>query len=183
AREAVAGAQSPVPMLSATVRRLERRAAQAPALIEPAVKALDAALTALDDARGHLEAALREADRRPGELQPIQERPVALPAAARKYNVPVEGLKPLAARYAAALGLIDAGAERLAALEAAARTADAHYRDAAAALSHDRKTTAESLDSAVNGELKPLKLERAKFVTEIVTEPEQGGPHGIDRIE
>jgi len=41
AREAVAGAQSPVPMLSATVRRLERRAAQAPALIEPAVKALD----------------------------------------------------------------------------------------------------------------------------------------------
>src|SRR5215472_16417780 len=50
AREAVAGAQSPVPMLSATVRRLERRTAQAPALIEPAVKALDAALTALDDA-------------------------------------------------------------------------------------------------------------------------------------
>src|SRR5215467_7485103 len=46
AHEAVAGAQSPVPMLSATVRRLERRAAQAPALIEPAVKALDAALTA-----------------------------------------------------------------------------------------------------------------------------------------
>ena len=183
AREAVAGAQSPVPMLSAAVRRLERRTAQAPALIEPAVKALDTALTALDDARGHLEAALREADRDPGELERIEERLFALRAAARKYNVPVDGLNALAARYAADLGLIDAGAERLAALEAAARTADAHYREAAAALSRDRKTAAESLDSAVNGELKPLKLERAKFVTEIVTEPEQGGPHGIDRIE
>src|SRR5262249_15426622 len=41
----------------------------------------------------------------------------------------------------------------------------------------------ESFDSAVNDELKPLKLERAKFVTEIVSAPEEGGPHGIDRIE
>src|SRR5215472_3631412 len=181
--EAVAGAQSPVPMLSATVRRLERRSAQAPALIEPAVKALDAALTALDDARGHLEAALREADRDPGELERIEERLFALRAAARKYNVPVDGLNALAARYAADLGLIDAGAERLAALEAAARAADVHYREAAAALSRDRKTAAASLDSAVNEELKPLKLERAKCLTEIVTQPEEGGPHGIDRIE
>ncbi len=183
AREAVAGAQSPVPMLSAAVRRLERRTAQAPALIEPAVKALDAALAALDDARGHLEAALREADRDPGELERIEERLFALRAAARKYNVPVDGLNALAARYAADLGLIDAGAERLAALEAAARTADANYREAAAALSRDRKTAAASLDRAVNDELKPLKLERAKFVTEIASEPEEGGPHGIDRIE
>src|SRR6185437_7492314 len=38
AHDAVAGTQSPVPMLSAAVRRLERRAAQAPALIDPAVK-------------------------------------------------------------------------------------------------------------------------------------------------
>jgi len=183
AHEAVAGAQSPVPMLSATVRRLERRAAQAPALIEPAVKALDAALTALDDARGHLDAALRQADHDPGELERIEERLFALRAAARKYNVPVDGLNALAARYAADLGLIDAGAERLAALEAAARAADVHYREAAAALSRDRKTAAASLDSAVNEELKPLKLERAKFLTEIVTQPEEGGPHGIDRIE
>ena len=183
AREAVAGAQSPVPMLSATVRRLERRTAQAPALIEPAVKALDAALTALDDARGHLDAALRQADHDPGELERIEERLFALRAAARKYNVPVDGLNALAARYGADLGLIDAGAERLAALEAAARAADAHYREAAAALSRDRKTAAASLDRAVNDELKPLKLERAKFLTEIATQPEEGGPHGIDRIE
>ena len=60
--DSVSGPQSPVPPLSAALRRLERRAVQAPALIEPVVKAIDAALTALDEARTHLEQALRAAD-------------------------------------------------------------------------------------------------------------------------
>jgi DNA repair protein RecN (Recombination protein N) len=183
AHDAVAGTQSPVPMLSAAVRRLERRTAQAPALIDPAVKSLDAALAALDEARGHLDAALRAADHDPDELERLEERLFALRAAARKYNVPVDGLNALAGQHAADLGLIDAGAERLAALEAAAQAADAQYRQAAAALSRKRKKAAEGLDRAVNGELRPLKLERAKFLTEIASEPEAGGPHGIDRIE
>src|SRR5262249_20566761 len=55
AHEAVAGTASPVPALSAAVRRLERRGTHAPTLVEPAVKAIDAALNALDEARGHLE--------------------------------------------------------------------------------------------------------------------------------
>lgn len=183
AHEAVAGAQSPIPTLSAAVRRLERRAAAAPALIEPAAKALDAALTALDEASRHLDAALRTADYDPRELERIEERLFALRAAARKYSVPVDGLNALAERYAADLALIDASAGRLAALEAAARAAEAQYREAAAALSRNRRTAAETLDSAVNDELKPLKLERARFVTEIVTEPEAGGSHGFDRVE
>ena len=32
-------------------------------------------------------------------------------------------------------------------------------------------------------ELKPLKLERAQFTTEIDSDPEAAGPHGIDRVE
>jgi len=98
AHDAVAGAQSPVPLLSATVRRLERRAAQAAALIEPAVKALDAALTALDDARRHLDAALHTANHDPSELEKIEERLFALRAAARKHNAPVDERNALAAR-------------------------------------------------------------------------------------
>src|SRR5262249_61048802 len=43
AREAVAGAQSPVPMLSAAVRRPERRTAPAPAPVEPAGEGVAAA--------------------------------------------------------------------------------------------------------------------------------------------
>src|SRR3984957_11254805 len=43
-QDAVSGHQSPVAALSAAVRRLERRAANSPALIDPAVKAIDVAI-------------------------------------------------------------------------------------------------------------------------------------------
>ena len=51
------------------------------------------------------------------------------------------------------------------------------------ALSGRRKSAAEKLDRAVNTELKPLKLERARFTTEIAADADTPGPHGIDRIE
>ena len=183
AQDAVSGSQSPVPALSAAVRRLERRAVQVPALIEPAVRAIDTALNALEEARAHLEHALRTADHDPRELERIEERLFALRAAARKYGVSVDDLNALAARHTADLALIDAGAERLAVLEKAAREALELYRAAAAALSEARRKCAQKLDKAVNGELKPLKLERATFSTQIETESEAGGPSGIDRVE
>jgi DNA repair protein RecN (Recombination protein N) len=179
--EAVAGPQSPVPPLATAVRRLERRAAQAPALVEPVVKAIDAALSALDEARTHLEHALHVADFDPGELERIEERLFALRAAGRKYNVQVDALAVLARRYEADLALIDAGAERLAALEKDAQDAVARYRQTAEALSVARKRTAQKLDKAVNAELKPLRLERAQFSTEIESEGE--GPEGLERVE
>ena len=179
--ESVTGPQSPVPPLATAVRRLERRAAQAPALIEPAVKAIDAALAALDEARGHLEQALRAADYDPRELEPMEERLFALRAAGRKYNVPVDELGALARRHEADLALIDAGAERLAKLEQEAREVAARYRQAAEALSAARRGAAATLDKAVNAELKPLKLERAQFSTEIGGDGE--GPDGLDRAE
>jgi DNA repair protein RecN (Recombination protein N) len=79
--------------------------------------------------------------------------------------------------------LIDAGAERLAQLEAAARAASVDYDKAAAALSEQRRRYAAALDKAVNSELKPLKLERAHFTTEIATDAQAAGSHGIDRVE
>jgi DNA repair protein RecN (Recombination protein N) len=183
AHQAVAGSQSPVPMLAAAVRRLERRQAQAGSLIAPAVRAIDAALTALDEARAHLEQALAAADQDPRVLERIEERLFALRAAGRKYNAPVDDLAALAARYAADLALIDAGAVRLAALELTAADCAEAYAKAAATLSERRRRVAEMLDKAVNGELKPLKLERAKFSTAIESDAAAAGPHGIDRVE
>jgi DNA repair protein RecN (Recombination protein N) len=183
AHEVIAGASSSVPALAGVIRRLERRASQAPSLVEPAVKALDVALTALEETRSHLEQALRTADFDPAELERIEERLFALRAASRKYNVPVDELAAMAARYKSDIALIDAGEDRLKALEAAAREAEADYRAAADRLSKARLQAAKALDKAVNGEIKPLKLERAKFSTEIVSDPAAAGPNGIDRVE
>jgi DNA repair protein RecN (Recombination protein N) len=183
AQDAVSGSASPVPALSAAVRRLERRGAQAPGLVEPAVKAIDAALQALAEAGDHLQHALRVADHDPQELERIEERLFALRAAGRKYNSPVDALNALAERYTRDLALIDAGAERLAALETIAKETEARFTAAAAKLSVARRKAAEKLDKAVNAELKPLKLERAKFSTQIESEAEAAGPNGIDRVE
>ena len=97
AQDAVSGDHSPVAALSAAVRRLERRAANAPALVEPAVKAIDTAINALEEADQHLAAALVAADFDPAELERIEERLFALRAASRKYSTPVDGLAALAA--------------------------------------------------------------------------------------
>mgnify|MGYP001255420779 CR=1 FL=1 len=183
AQEAVGGSNSPVPALAAAVRRLERRAANSPALVEPAVKAIDIAINALEEADQHLSAALVAADFDPAELERIEERLFALRAASRKYSTPVDGLAALAAKFVADVALIDAGADQLKRLEAAAAEADQRYGAAAAKLSAARSKSAEKLNKAVNAELAPLKLERAKFMTQIESDANAPGPQGIDRIE
>jgi DNA repair protein RecN (Recombination protein N) len=183
AHDLLAGSSSAVPALWAAIRRLERRVPQAPSLVEPSVKALDAALNALEDTRAHLEAALRTADYDPAELERIEERLFALRAAGRKYSVAVDNLAALAKQYHDDIALIDAGEDRLKELEATAIKTEAEYRKAAEALSKARAKAAAGLDKAVNAELKPLKLERATFTTEIQSDAAAAGPNGIDRVE
>lgn len=183
AQEAVGGNHSPVAALSAAVRRLERRGVNSPALVEPAVRAIDAAINALEEADQHLQAALAATDFDPAELERIEERLFALRAASRKYSTPVDGLAALAAKYAADVVLIDAGASRLKKLEQAAIEADGRYAAAAKKLSLARQKSAEKLNKAVNAELAPLKLERAKFMTQVETDEAAPGPQGFDRVE
>ena len=183
AAEAVGGNGSPIPSLSAVMRRLERRGAQALALIEPSVKALEASLNALEEARDALERALRDAAYDPGELERTEERLFALRAASRKYHVPADELAALADKYANDLILIDAGETQLTQLERAAKETTAAYQKASLKLSASRAAAAKKLDKAVTAELTPLKLERASFVTHIVTDEASASPDGFDRVE
>jgi DNA repair protein RecN (Recombination protein N) len=95
----------------------------------------------------------------------------------------VDQLASLSARYSADLALLDAGTARLATLEKEAAAAVARFDRAAASLSGRRRGVATTLDKAVNGELKPLRLGQALFTTAIKTTLEAPGPDGIDRVE
>ncbi len=181
-RDAVAGPGSPVPELAAAIRRLERRAGALPGFVEPAMKALDAALVALDEAHDHLEKALEIAAFDPRELERSEERLFALRAAARKYETNVEGLPATAARFAAELQALENGEDELKKLMAAAADAEKQYRAAAEALSKRRRKAADALAKAVMKELPDLKLERARFSAEISSDGAPG-PDGIDRVE
>ncbi|GJD54215.1 DNA repair protein RecN [Methylobacterium dankookense] len=183
ALDAVGGPHSMVPHLSSAVRKLERRASQLPALVEPCVSALDAALVALDEARAVLDAAVAETEFDPRELERVEERLFALRAASRKYDVAADDLAALRERYVADVAAIDAGEEALSGLERTLTDAERTYAQAAEKLAAGRRRAAKQLDAAVKAELPPLKLERARFITEIATDPDSRDPAGTERVE
>ncbi|GGC67280.1 DNA repair protein RecN [Chelatococcus reniformis] len=182
AYEVLSGSSAPTPAVSSALRRLERRSEQAPALVMPSIKALDAALVALDEARSTLEQALAEAEFDPKELEQTEERLFALRAAARKYNVPADDLEALRARFAGDLASLDAGEKHLGALAAEVTAAEAAFRAAARKLSAGRRKAAGALDAAVAAELPPLKLERARFITRIEVDETARGSDGFDHV-
>jgi DNA repair protein RecN (Recombination protein N) len=183
ASEFLNGHASPVPLIAALVRRLERKSHEAPGLLEETVELLDQALGQLSDAQMAVETALRKTEYDPKELERTEERLFALRAAARKYSVPVTGLPALAAKMIADLADLDAGEEKLVQLQARLTEMRAAFELAARSLSEKRHHTAEALAAAVMAELPALKLERARFTVEIATDPDGGAEEGIDTVE
>ena len=183
ANDMMNGNHAPGAAMLSLLRRLDRRAAQAPALLDPAVKALDAALTSVDLATQAIQEALRACGFDPRDLERIEERLFALRAAGRKYAAPVDDLAALAEKYAGDLAALDAGEANLVKLRKAADAADAKFTALAATLSKARAKAASVLDKSVNAELAPLKLEQARFTTQITVDASAAGPEGIDRVE
>ncbi|ENN87735.1 DNA repair protein RecN [Rhizobium freirei PRF 81] len=183
ASEFLNGNASPVPHIASLVRRLERKSHEAPGLLEDTVALLDAALDQLSNAQMEVETALRKTEYDPRELERVEERLFALRAASRKYSVPVSELPALAERMVSDLADVDAGEEKLARLDAELAAAKAEYDVAARSLSEKRHHAGEALAAAVMAELPALKLERARFMVEITSDPEAGTADGIDVVE
>ncbi len=183
ASEFLNGNASPVPHIASMVRRLERKAQEAPGLLEETVSLLDQALDHLSNAQMEVEAALRRTEFDPRELERVEERLFALRAASRKFSVPVADLPALAEKMGADLADLDAGEEKLKKLEVALGSAEQAYFSAATALSRARQKAAEGLAAAVMAELPALKLERARFMVELDSRPENASAGGIDVAE
>ncbi|MCB1385062.1 MAG: DNA repair protein RecN [Nitratireductor sp.] len=183
AAETLSGDGSPIPVLTALAKRLERKAREAPGMLEEAVRQLDAGLDAIYRAQQEIEAAVRQAEFDPRELERAEERLFALRAASRKYSVAVENLPELAVKLADDLDALNSGEERLDALEKEVTALEAAYFEAAEALSGERAQTAEHLAGEVMKELPSLKLETARFIVRQVAEREAAGATGLDSIE
>jgi DNA repair protein RecN (Recombination protein N) len=183
AQDVLSGQNSPLPQIAGLMRRLQRKAAEAPDLLDAVVKALDEALVHLDQAQSGVDAALRATEYDPGRLEKAEERLFALRAAARKHSVPVDDLAALRDAMAADLADLDAGEERLRGLAAQAEATRKAYDNAAAHLSVLRRAAAAALEQAVMAELPALKLERAAFIVELSADADARGEEGIDSIE
>ena len=177
------GPDSPASHLSSLLRRLERKSAEAPGLLEDVLEALDQALVALDTAQAGIEAAIGRAEFDPSSLERAEERLFALRAAARKHKVPVDELARLRDDMAAELADLDAGHGRLLDLEKEMLAARQVYDLRAVELSQLRSDSALALTRAVMAELPALRLERAEFMVALTSEPENRTIEGIDEVE
>ena len=169
--------------LSAALRKLERRRDSAGGRLDAACVALDKVLIEMNEAGRALDEAQRSFAFDPSELEKSEERLFALRAAARKHKCTVDGLAAMQARFEGDLRALTDGGQKLAALEAQQSVAQKAYDLAADALSAARKSVAKTLDKAVMAELPPLKLDKARFETQITSDAGKPGPQGIDRVE
>jgi DNA repair protein RecN (Recombination protein N) len=183
ARDHLTGEGAVLTLLLSLSRRLQRRIAQAPGLIEPSVKALDEAIDAVERAAREVEDALEASAFDPQELERCEERLFALRAMGRKHNVPIDSLPALAQKYADDLAALAAGRSEVGRLEGAVKDAARAYREAADALSAARRQSALKLEKAVAAELKPLKLDRAEFSVDFKRDEALISPSGYDRAE
>ncbi len=181
--EAFDGSEGGPARLRGAARRLDRLAGDHPLLAE-ALAGLDRAIIEADEAEAKLHEAARALEYDPDRLEATETRLFDLRAMARKHAVQPDGLAALASDLAARLDAIEGGSAGLAKLEAAVAETAAAYTHAATALSDLRAKAAARLDSAVAGELVPLKLDAARFQTVIERlAADRWSESGIDRVE
>ena len=193
AREAMGG-EGLVARLGQALRALERAgertrqagaSEEAPASrrIREAAEALERALTEASEAAAAIDAAAAAFEIEPGPLEKAEERLFALRAMARKLGVAVELLPDERARLAQALRSVETAADDLKAADEEASAARAAYLASAHALTAGRTLAGGHLARAVESELGPLKLDKARFRVAIEPVVEgQAGPSGMDRI-
>jgi DNA repair protein RecN (Recombination protein N) len=177
------GHKGPLTLVRAATRRLDRIAEEHP-LLEQALESLDRALVEAEEAEATLRNAAEALAFSPAHLEAVETRLFDLRALARKHNVQPDELAALRDSMAAKLGALNDGGVSLAALESAEAAARVAFVAAAEAQSARRIAAAGRLDAAVMAELVPLKLDAARFRTE-VTRLDEGawGPHGMDHAE
>ena len=178
--ELLGGSDGALAQLRQAARRIERGAADHPLLAE-ALASLDRAVIEASEAEDKIARAADVLAFDPVKLEAVEARLFDIRGLARKHRVEADALAALGEEMSAKLALIEAGGERIAALESQLAEARVRYDSAAAALRAERADAASRLDSAVANELAPLKLDSARFRTGL--SDAEAGPAGIDRVE
>jgi len=183
ALDALAGEGTAGARLASALRRIERQAASGGALLTGVAEALERVLAETNTARDRIEEALAATAFEPVDLERAEERLFGLRALARKHRVQVDDLAALTERLEGELAALDTSEGRASELAKEAEAARKTYETAALALSSARAKAAKRLDTEVEAELAPLKLEKARFLTHIDSvHLTEGGPSGIDRV-
>lgn len=177
------GSEGGLSQLRQAARVLERIADSHDALGE-ALAAIDRAINEGAEAQDRIDFAAEALAFDPAALEADEARLFELRALARKHRIQPDELPSLLEQLAAKLDRVESGGAGIARLELAVEETHRVYREAARTLSAARAEAAARLDAAVEAELKPLKLDAARFRT-VVEQLDEGqwSVAGMDRVE
>lgn len=183
AQRELAGDRGAELSLSQARRALARVSDRAGEMFDPIIAALDRAQIEIGESLSAIDMAAAEFEVEGQDLTGVDDRLFELRRVARRHGVEVDGLAAHRDALAAKLAGLEDRDGRVATAVRHAGEQRAVYVVAAEALTAARKISAEKLDAAVARELKPLKLERARFATDVVTLSEDSwGESGADRV-
>ena len=166
--------------LADALRWLEDVAGKAEGQLDEPLAAIARAANELAIAEQGVQSAVAAMSFDAGDLEQAEERLFAIRALARKHDVAADDLGEFGAALRAKLDALDAGEADMNALQARLSSAEQTYDKLATSVSSKRQKAATKLDKAMAGELTPLKMENAGFVTEIAAgEP---GSEGRDAV-
>ena len=152
--------------------------------LTPVLDALERAAIELGEARALLYHLAEELTSDPDRLEQLEERLFALRACARKHGVTPEALSKLHENMQTRLRAIVSNDEKRAWLIRREEKRHAFYQIVANRLTAARLDAKERLDPAIMVELAPLKLEKARFITEITPlEGKDGTAQGMEKIQ
>ncbi len=181
--ELLEGSEGGLSQLRQAARVLERIAGDHEALAE-ALAAVDRAITEAAEAQDRVDVAAEALAYDPAALEADEARLFELRGQARKHRVQPDNLPVLLEELSGRLERVQSGGAGIAKLETAVRDTHAAYADAAKTLSANRTLAAARLDAAVMTELKPLKLDAARFRTMVELQDEANwSSFGMDRVE
>lgn len=148
-----------------------------------AMEAVDRALIEAQEAEAAVESAGEAFEFDPDRLEKTEERLFALRGMGRKLMVAVEDLPEVRRGLAERLRAMESSEEGVQAAEAAAAKAQAAYLAEAERLSAARREAGDRLTAAVEAELAPLKLEKARFRVAVERlDLDRAGAAGLDRV-
>jgi len=180
------GGGGPAAALRASARALQRLVpggSEGDPEATPALAAIERAEEALGEAETLLSRLSQSAESDPRLLEQAEERLFALRAQARKHGIPVIELPTLLARLQGRMEALETGSAEIERLSGEAAGQRRAFGAACQRLSAARHEAAGRLDRAIAVELPPLRLDKARFVTEVAPLAESGwGAQGADQV-
>ena len=162
---------------------LDRISDKAGERLDETLAALDRANAEIHEAISLIQSASADISETEYNLQEIDDRLFSLKAQAKKHLCTVSELPQKREALAEALNLIEAGDGILSDLLKKANAAKKDYISEAENISKQRNSAAKQLDKEVAVELPPLKMERAKFVTQVEKlDEENWSENGFDKV-